>query len=347
MLRDVLSKHIKPRIIPFRADTASITDRSVQKGYGDYVFSTGGTGLLTLTHRDGFSRAGLVFSVGTTGDGGYVAPTDTTGQVNAFTIKSFDKAGNAAAATIEGFCYGWGSSDLSLSKVQRVRCSLNDSRIIWGKITGLTGAVAFGTGDFSCTRASAGDYTVTFKRPFCQTPVVMVTGVGTSAAATTSIKTAAASRTASSVRIIIAPNSGTPADADFYIVVVGQDTKSDSGKNRNILQNSQRKSRIVAAQIINTAGTWSWGTGGTAGALDFASTITDNGAGDFSITLQELFKREPAIIVSTTTQRSQVHSYTNSTGVLRILTKAANDTNTDVSGITNIFMIGSDDPSEY
>lgn len=347
MLREVKSKHVKPRLVPFRYNTAAISTQAGQVGYGDYTAASGGTGILTLTHRDGFSRVGMALVAGNPADGGYVSLNDTAGQKNAFACTGRSEAGTATATTIEGFTYGWDSTDLSISKDQRVACTLNDPRIVWGKITGSSGAVASGTGDFSCTRASAGDYTITFKRPFTSVPVVLVTGIDTSAAATASIKQSLSTRTASSVRIIIAPNSATPADEDFYIVAVGQDSKSDSGRNRNPLQNSQRKPRIVAAQIVNTAGTWSWGVGGTTGALDFASTITDNGAGDFSITLQDKFAREPAIILSTTTQRCQVHSFVNSTGVLRVLTKAANDTNTDVTGITNIFMIGTDDISEY
>lgn len=341
----MITKHIKPRIVPFRVQTNAISTLTYQKGYGDYTFATGGTGLLSLTHRDGFSRVGLVFANGNPADGGYVATTDTAGQKSAFGLKGYDEAGNATATTIEGFTYGWDNTDLSISKPQRVVSTFNDPRIIWGKITGSSGAVAIGTSDFSCVRNTTGDYTVTFKRPFSQTPVVLTTAINT-ATATATIDQNVTTRTASSVEVIVGDNTGSGVDSDFYIVVIGQDTFSDSGKNRDILENSQRKPRIVVGQVANSGGSWSWAIGGNTGALDFSSTITDNGAGDATVTVSELFAREAAVIITSTTQRAQLHTaYTN--GAIRFLTKAADGTDTDANGITNIFVIGSDDATQY
>lgn len=347
MLRDVVSKHIKPRLVPFRCQTSAVSTLTLQKGYGDYVFSNPSTGVLALAHRDGFSRTSLIFGCGNPADGGYIGNTNATGQTNNFSLTAFDEAGNAATSLTEGFCYGWDSTDLSISSPQRVDCTFGRPRIIWGKITGSSGAVAIGTGDFSCVRNSTGDYTVTFKRPFSQVPVVTVTAIAT-ATATATIDQSGATRTASGVEIVVGDNTGSGVDADFYIVVVGQDTLSDSGKNRNFLQNSQRKPRIVVGQVLNTAGTWSWAVGSATGMLDFSATITDNGAGDATVTVSDLFKREAAVILTSTTQRAQLHTaYNATTGEIRFLTKAADGTNTDVSGVTNIFIIGSDDVSQY
>ena len=138
--------------------------------------------------------------------------------------------------------------------------------------------------------------------------------------------------------------AGTLVAAAFYILVIGSDSRSDSAKGRMPLENSQRKPRIVAGQISNAAGTPSISIGGATGGADLI-TLVDNGAGDFSVTIAESFIREPAIFLSTTRQRVQVHSYT--AGVIRLLTKAAAGSNTDVTGITQIFVIGSDDAAQY
>ena len=138
--------------------------------------------------------------------------------------------------------------------------------------------------------------------------------------------------------------TGTLSDFDFYIAVIGQDTRSDAGRGRSPMTCSQRLPRIVACEITNTGGTPAITIGGATGGVDFTN-MTDNGAGDFSVTMTNPFKREPAIFTMTTSQRSQVHSYT--AGVIRVLTKAANGTNTDVNGVTHILAIGSDDSTEF
>lgn len=353
MLREVITKHNKARIVPFRSSMSS-TAVSFFSGGGDLTATRTGTGAATYTQKDGFSRASLMFggTVRSGGFGSYLGLGDTTGQTNSFTCVGRAYDGVAADCDVDGFFYGWDSTDLSITKSQRVASTANDPRIIWGRVTGATGAIAIGGGDFSCTRISTGTYNLTFKRPFSFgiSPVVCIQPISTTltvSAEPANYYSDSTYKTASNFRFELDNASGNATDCDFYVIVMGQDSRSDSGKNRNPVQNSQRKPRIVVAQVINTGGTWSWGIGGTAGALDFASSITDNGAGDFSITLSEKYIREPAVLACTTTQRAIVHSNVASTGVIRILTKAANGTNTDVNGITNIFIIGSDDPSEY
>lgn len=339
MLREVKNKHVKPRIVPFKV-TVSSTAATVNTGYGDCTATRTGDGAFTLSNRQGFSRNGLVFtSQADLGDGGYTTLASSSGSSSAFSLLLKDSAGNDTDGNVDGFCFGWDSSDANLVKQQRVGATQNSPRIIWGKIAS-AGTVAIGTSDFSVTRASTGVYTVTFKKAFCQTPLVLVTGISTS---TTAAHTLVA-RSASGCTINMADATGTLTNFDFYIVVIGSQSRSDSARGRMPLENSQRLPRIVAGQVTNTGGTWSLSIGGATGGIDFTS-LTDNGAGDFSVTLTDLFKRECAVILSTTTQRAQVHS--NSSGVIRVLTKAANGTNTDTNGITQIFCIGSDDASQY
>lgn len=339
MLREVKNKHIKPRVVPFKATVAS-SAATLNIGYGDYTGTSAGTGLLSLTHRQGYYRNGLIFlSQGTT-SGGYATYNSTTADNDVFPVSILDASGNANDGTVDGFCFGWDSSDLSICKAQRVAATQDAPRIIWGKITGTTGAVAIGARDFSCTRASAGVYNVSLRTAFGKTPIYKVTAISTSGVCAETIT----SQRATGCSVALATEAGTATDYDFYITVIGTDGRSDSARGRMPLENTQRKPRIVAAQVTMTGGVPAITIGGATGGADFGSLV-DNGAGDFSLTITEPFIREPAIFLTTTTQRAQVHSY--SASVIRVLLKNAAGSNTDTNGVTNIFVIGSDVNEEF
>lgn len=348
MLREVKCRHLRPRLVPFRATTSNVAANTlINIGAGDLTLSRASSGVFTLTNRMGFSRNG--FFLGTTdnqnpGDGAYVSYGATTGTSSAFIINTFDSAGNATDGRTDGIFFGFDSTDANLVRPQNVDCSRNYSRINFGKVTGATGAVTIGTRDFSCTRSATGTYTVTFLRAYAQTPVVLASPISTAATAVANITSNISARPGNSIGLKTLDETGTPQDYDFYLLVVGQDSRSDSGRNHYPLQCSQRKPRIVACQITNTAGTPTLTIGGATGGADF-TTLTDNGAGDFSVTIAEPFKREPAIFVMTSSQRSQVHSYSNN--IIRVLTKNALGVNTDVSGVTHILAVGSDDATEF
>ena len=339
MLREVKNKHVKPRIVTFVGTTTAST-ATLSNGYGDYTVSRSGTGAGTISHRQGFARGGLTFLSQSVVAGGYATINSTTSNKLSSAFSLLNASGTANEGTFDGFTFGWDSSDLSLCKQQRVASTSSGERINWGKITGSSGAVAINSGDFSCSRTASGTYSVTFRRPYGQTPVVVVTGISSAGASTALLS----SKSASGVTVTMAPETGTPTDSDFYIVVIGQDSRSDAGRERSPLLNSQRKPRILAAEITNTGGTWSLTQGGATGGIDFTS-LTDNGAGDFSVTIAEPFAREPAILVCTTTQRAQVHSY--SANVIRVLTKNSAGSNADTNGVTHLFVIGSDDGASY
>lgn len=343
MLREVKNKHIKPRIVPFQVTTTA-SAATVNIGYGDYTAVRGGSaGEAALTQRQGYARNGLVFATQSVGAGDYVAYNSATADTDDFPIALLSEAGVAQEGSAEGFCFGWDSSDLSLCKQQRVAATQNYPRIIWGKVTGATGVVASNPKDFTVTRTAAGVYSVTFTKAFCKTPIVMVTGVGNTS---TTVANGAflSNKTAAGVTVTMAPESTTATDGDFYICVIGSQSRSDAARGRMPLENSQRKPRIVAGQVTMASGTPTISIGGATGGADLI-TMTDNGTGDFSVTIAESFIREPAIFLTTTTQRAELHSYT--AGVIRIKTKAANGNDTDVDGVTNIFVIGSEDAASY
>tara|TARA_R110000868_G_scaffold321611_1_gene582625 strand:- start:932 stop:1960 length:1029 start_codon:yes stop_codon:yes gene_type:complete len=337
MLREVKNKHPKPRISPFQLTTTS-GGVTVNQGYGDYTATRTAAGTGVLTARQGFSRNGLFFATSGLTVGSYAYYNAATNVAAAFTYKLVDEAGTAAEGSIDGFTFGWDNTDLSLCKQQRVSATQTSPRIIWGKVTGTTGAVAINAKDFSCTRTVAGTYTVTFTKAFGKTPVVMATGSGNSST-TVANNPIVTGKTAAGCTITIGDESPAAADGDFYILVIGSDSRSDSARGRMPLQNSQRKPRIVAGQVTMASGTPTISIGGATGGADLI-TIVDIGAGNFSVVIAESFIREPAIFLSSTTQRAEVKSYT--AGVIDIKTKAANGNDTDVDGVTNIFIIGTD-----
>lgn len=338
MLRDVYNRHIRPRIIPFQLTTASTPSCTVNIGYGSLTATRSGTaGAGTITPRCPFTRGGMLFMGQASTTGGYATYNTTTASNSAFAYSMLANGGVATDGAGDGFLFGWDSSDINYTSKQDLLCTFNYPKMIYGKITGSSGAVAIGKGDFTCTRTGTGVYAIKFSVSFGTTPVVLATGIAAATASTGKVT----NKTAYGCTITMGTQAAA-ADQDFYILVVGQRSTSDAGRIRSVIATTQRKTRIIAATITNTSGAWAL----TTGAQDVSSTITDTGAGDFSITLLEPFKREPIVIATTTTQRAQC-GVAATTSVVRIQTRAAGGGATDTDGITNVFVIGSDDICEY
>jgi hypothetical protein len=339
MLRDVKNKHIKPRIVPFRATlSATAANVAVNTGYGDYSIARASTGTGTLTLKEPFSRVALPFLSQETTTGGYTTFNSATGLSATVPFTLRNTSGTAVDGVVSGFTFGWDSTDLSLCKEQRVAASISSPRVEWGKVTGTTGVVAINAKSFKCTRTTNGTYTITFGCSFGSIPVVMVTGSGNTSTSVAN-RSRVTSVTAQGCTVTMAPESGTPTDGDFYILAIGTDGRSDAAKGRMPLENSQRLPRIVAGQITVASGTPTISIGGATGGADL-TTIVDGGTGDFSFTIAQAFAREPAIFLSTTTQEAEVVSFT--AGVVRFKTKNSSGNDTDVNGVTNIFIIGTD-----
>lgn len=339
MLREVIVKHTRPRIVPFQITTAATPSCTINIGTGDITATRSGTaGAGTITPLLPFARAGMLFMGQSSTNGGYATYNTTAGSNSAFAYSMLSNSGAATDGAADGFLWGFDSTDISVCAPQDVICTRNYPKIIWGKITGSSGAVAIGKGDFTCTRASTGVYNIKFSVGFGAVPVVLATGISAATASTAKVTL----KTAISCTVTMATEAGV-ADQDFYLVVLGQRSRSDAWGRRASLLNTQRSPRIVVASMTNTSGTWTF----LNGAPDFSSTITDTGAGDFSIVLSQKYAREPVVIATSTTQRAQCGAAVATNNTIRIQTRAAGGAATDTDGITNIFVIGSNDPSEY
>lgn len=343
MLRQVLNGHIKPRLVPFQLTTTTAPAASVDIGYGDLTVSRTSAGLAAPLLREPYSRNGMLFNSNSSLAGGYASLGTSAASGSLFSTLVSTNAGVATDGTCEGLFLGWDSTDLSFCKVQRVAATNEAPRVIWGKITGATGAVAIGLSDFACTRTATGTYSITFKKAFGKIPCVKITTLDPS----TVVSEYIVSKTASGCVVRIGGTGGANTDpAAFYICAVGSDSLSDSEKGRLPLLNSQRMPRIVAVQISNTGGTYSISIGGATGGTSVTS-LTKVGAGNFTMVLSTPFVREPAVFVSTTSQRSQLLSFTQSTSTINVNLASAGGTATDVNGITNVVVIGSRALGEY
>lgn len=339
MLREIICKHIRPRCATATA-VVSASTATLTEGYGDMTITRTGTGAGVLTRRAPYTRAGMFFLSQQTTTGGYVSFSETTSPNPGITYTVRNQAGTAVDGTFQAISFGFNSSDVSLCQNQKVASSGNMERLVYCRVTGSSGAVVFGATDFRVTRTGTGIYSVVFKRSFSQIPTVIPTGISSAGAADGRVT----NLTAEGCTITMAAASASPSDLDFYLVVLGQDSRSDAGREKSSVSSSQRKPRIIVGQITNTGGTPTLTVGGATGGVDF-TTLTDNGAGDFSVTIAAPFARQPAIMVSSTAQRANVHSITGN--IIRLQTRAGNGTLTDVSGVTSFLCIGTDVNEEF
>ena len=339
MLREVINKHFKPRIVPFSYTTTAST-ATMNVGAGDFTVVRTGAGEVTLTARESFSRTCFIYATPSATPGAYVRWNLDDPAKAVFSLNTLNaNATVAPEGTVDGFAFGFDSTDLSFCKSQRVSSTLNRTRIVWAKITGTTGAVAIGQRGITCSRTVAGTYAIKFTPGFGTIPVIMATGISTAGVVNCNFS----AKTAAGVTITTAPQTATLTDADFYVMAIGQDSMSDGGKNRSILMNNQRKPRIVAGQINNVSGTITIGVGGATGGADF-NTVVDTGAGDFSVTIASAFAREPALFATTASLRIMAN-YT--AGVARFVCRNSTGAASDTNGQTFIFAIGSDEVNDY
>lgn len=337
MLREVKNRHIRPRIVPFQITTASTPSCIVNIGYGDITATRTGTGVGVISLKVPFSRNGTMFMTQGADAGGYATYNTANSSGSNFAYSLLAHGGGANDGTGEGFLFGWDSSDETLGIKQIVKAnSFTAPRILWARITGSSGAVAIGGTGIACTRTGTGTYVIKFKPAFGASPVVMANCIGNTYYPTISAKSAAG------VTVTFNQVGAAAADANFYFLALGSDSESDVGKCNTPLENNQRKPRVVVAEVTNSAGSWSK----TIGSTDFGA-ITDNGAGDFSMTMAEPFAREGAVFAFTTTQRATISANMTGAGVVRVLTKNAGGSAADVSGKTFVLCIGSDDASEF
>lgn len=333
MLREVVTPHNRPKILTCQLTTASGTGTAII-GSDDISSVSVASSQPTANLKRPFARTAIMGLTAGTGVGAGGFATIATVQSASTLVAAWNNAGGTSVdATGDILALGYDSSVTTLCMNQRVESTKIRPRCIWGKITGSTGAVAIGVGDFACTRTGTGAYTVNFKETFCRTPIILLTGIATGGTVRAPV---IGTKTATSVTVTIANQAGTASDGDFYISVWGQTSRDEQGGRFRYLRNSQRRPRMLGARVTVAGPTL------TVGSEDF--TLVKNGTGDFTLTYLRPFRRECAVFGGSRSNRFQVIS--SSSTAININTLAAGAGSADPTSF-DVIVIGSDDPSGY
>jgi len=295
MLRALKHAFNAPRLMGVKA-TSAATVATVNISPDDYASAVSASdGKIVLTLKDVFSRAGVCvgspFSVGVGASGAVLISGDPAYNTAEFTTHDGTVADDGSFNglilgydSLETDYIGYGKQEAPFT----VKSTWNSPRIEVFKITphATTPAINIGAGKATLTRNAAGDYTVTFKRPFSSDNVVAVPCVIAASAAHHHV----VSCSATAVRVLVgAAGSGSDTNP-FYLVVKGSDNPQYQGNHRKTVRVSDRLPRLIAGHISYSAGTPSIvkGTG------DF--TITDTGTGVLTVTFINDFAREPIVV---------------------------------------------------
>lgn len=102
--------------------------------------------------------------------------------------------------------------------LREIKCPQRMPRQLHFKVDG-TGTASILVGQFDGTLADngAGDYTITFAKPFARVPVVVCSSM------TAGAVMQVASATASAVQIVVKDTAGAALDVDFFVIVQGFD----------------------------------------------------------------------------------------------------------------------------
>lgn len=297
MLREITTKKLRPVLYGFSFDTSGSQSVTIGK---DDVSSTAdpGAGRITINHRIP-GRRGCV-SVGSAftsvGNGSMCAsnPDSSLGSYSQFNMT--ESTPTATDGVGNGITLIYNSPTTDRVREQIVLGRFTKPRIAVANIAS-TGVVNSGINDFSCTKTATGTYTITFKRSFGKTPIVVVTpnDASISYATVTSVTAAGC---------VVATWTALPAAADrgFHLWVYGSAGRDEVGRKNVPVLAPFRLPRMEAYRVNYSGGTPSYGLG----AEDATGNPTDNGTGDFTITFKEKFAQAPIIIAAAATSGNSV-----------------------------------------
>lgn len=342
MLREIKSKQLKTRIGWFQTVTTSTPSITANIGLGNLSAQRRTGGLTALNAlRSPFRQNVVWIASQINNNGGFVS--DENGFNNGVTneglgYKILDNAASTTDGTANVFYVGTDSPTVDALPLSNIESQINRTRLVWGKVTS-AGVVSIGT--LGVTKTATGVYAITYDRAFGRTAAVFVTPIG---AAFRGVKIS--NQTATGCTVSIHDATPTAQDNAFYILVVGTDSREETTRVGCIPQNAQRKPRIEAFQYTVSTGTETVTVGSK------IATLTNNGAGDNTITFTEPFKREFAVFALAGPGASKVQAVAqaaNTSSVARIQTYNVAGSLTDPSGGSpvHVIVIGSMDATEF
>lgn len=298
-------RHIGPFLTGAQFTTVSAPGATIDKGENDFTTvarTSAGLVLATQAETGRFARGPIV--IGTPGAdvaaGGFAA-YGTVPASGAFNMSLFDASGVADDGTGYFLGFGWEDSDTNrYDNDQKVRASWKDPQILAWRVTNNgTAAIASGGSQASIARASTGLVTLTFTpgRALARTVVAIPVDASARAAQVTAFD-------GNSVTVKITDVTGTVQDGDFIVVALFSGLHQESGRARDLLRVPQRELEIVAGRIVTTAGTPALTIGAATSNVDVA--VTDNGVGDYSITVPDAFGRALIAVGTAKSNRCQL-----------------------------------------
>lgn len=334
MQREIKINRTRSRVLGISFDT---TTPSISFGNPDLSsVSRTGAGDVTFNFRTNYATTPVC--VGCVGagiaDGGYLSlfPSPSSSAVRLRTLTS---AGATADSAGDLICFGRGDASTALTSLQTLLCATDRCSLIGLTVDGTTssGTMTVGGGDASVTKNGTGDYTLTFKPAFGRTPVIAATVQN---AATSMIRVSA--KSAASVTIKTFTAAAVPADRIFHVFILGTRSKEETGRVYAPINGSQRESRLIAVKVNYSGGVPSVSTNTTD-----ISAVSDNGTGDFTLTLARPFRRAPVVVSSAEGDVATVISVSSTQ--VRILVGDSAGTAADTPA--HVAILGSDDPAQY
>lgn len=322
----------------FQTVTTSAPSITANIGFGNLATQTRTGGLTAQSIIRRPFRQNIVWIASqANNNGGFVSDEGGVTTSNP-SYKILDNAASTTDGTANVFYIGADTTTIDALPLSNTKSEIDRTRLVWGKISS-SGASAIGS--IVATKTATGVYSVTYDRAFARTAAVFVTPIG---AAFRGVKIT--NQSAIGCTVSIHDATPTAQDNDFYILVAGTDSEEETTRVGYTPQNAQRKPRIEAFQYTVSGGAETVTVGSK------IATLSNNGAGDNTITFAEPFKREFAVFALSGPGASKVQAVAQaatSTSAARIQTYAVGGSLTDPSGgsAVHVIAIGSMDATQY
>lgn len=193
------------------------------------------------------------------------------------------------------------------------------------------GTIATGRSDIASVSKASSIYTITFKKAFARTPIVVASPISD---ATQQYATVYAEGR-NQIQIATYNRSGA-ADDGFCLLVVGSDNPTDAYTTTRNIKHSYILPRLEAVKLEANAGTWSITLGG--------GSLVKNGTGDITYTYAKPFRRPPVIIGNSYNQIFHLQGAPTASSARLRFTSSSSGGNSDSGG--SLIILGWDNVTE-
>lgn len=224
MLYELLSKCRNLRLTPVSIDS----DGTVLQGGKNVTVTKGSTGIYTISLNSACQQTLFPLAItkkdSTTKKVVQATVADLTSRVAKVSIRTVGDV--LADAPFDIFLLGSNGTGAVYGNVPtKVRVPMANPKMLIGYYDGANDVLKFGKNEMSVTKTGAGLYTITFKRPFTNTPYV----VGICNSKTRIVEYATKSNSEITLEVVRTDTSAN-ADAEVFILVLASMSKMDYGK---------------------------------------------------------------------------------------------------------------------